>query len=109
MWNESATSARECTEYPTISSKKKNTVSIANSIIIRVDFENAIFAVRRAKDDALVFAREAADTEDSLQALAVYADAAGGGWRMGSMQVGEFVVRWKKECWATVVPSIVVD
>jgi hypothetical protein len=48
MWKESATRASECTEYPTISSKKKKAVSIPSSIIMRVDLESPISAVRGA-------------------------------------------------------------
>jgi hypothetical protein len=45
MWNESATSARECTVYPAISSTKKKAVSIPSRIIIRVDLESPMVAV----------------------------------------------------------------
>lgn len=42
MWNESATSARECTAYPTMISKKKKMVSITRSVMIRVERESPI-------------------------------------------------------------------
>lgn len=45
MWNESATSAKECTVYPAISSTKKKAVSMASSIMMRVDLESPMLAV----------------------------------------------------------------
>jgi hypothetical protein len=45
MWNESATSASECTAYPTISSSKKKTESMPSRIMIRVDLESAMAGV----------------------------------------------------------------
>ena len=45
MWNESATSASECTAYPTMSSSKKKAESMPSRIIIRVDLESAMAGV----------------------------------------------------------------
>lgn len=45
MWNESATSASECTAYPTISSSRKKHESMASRIMMRVDLESAMAAV----------------------------------------------------------------
>lgn len=49
MWNESATRAKECTAYPTMSSRKKKAVSIASRIIMRDDLESPMTAVSGRK------------------------------------------------------------
>jgi hypothetical protein len=42
IWKASATRARECTAYPTESSRKKNMVSMARRMVILVDLEYVI-------------------------------------------------------------------
>lgn len=53
MWKESATRARECTAYPTMSSRKKKAVSMPRRIMIRVDLESPMLTASERKQRSL--------------------------------------------------------